>query len=211
MDVLYAVKKEGTFSPSADSYFTAPTAQSDAAKDSLRKANVPRRASSYKINIADFLQAVNGTAAGNAVLPPDVLRRLRTGRGNEPRVSPNLRFSEKTTAEEWDAAPAVSEKVLGNVAKRILQRTGSGYSADRLTDGLKTLLHADAEQRRETADALARQVPIHRWQGLAVEKRTGIAYNGERKRAPCGGRGGPRGGVRGEMDACCKNRSNGWF
>ena len=80
---------------------------------------------------------------------------------------------------------------------------------DRLTDGLKTLLHADAEQRRETADALARQVPIPRWQGLAVEKRTGIAYNGERKRAPCGGRGGPRGGVRGEMDACCKNRSNG--
>ena len=140
-----------------------------------------------------------------------MLRRLRTGRGNEPRVSPNLRFSEKTTAEERDAAPAVSEKVLGNVAKRILQRTGSGYSADRLTDGLKTLLHADAEQRRETADALARQVPIPRWQGLAVEKRTGIAYNGERKRAPCGGRGGPRGGVRGEMDACCKNRSNGWF
>lgn len=211
MDVLYAVKKEGTFSPSADSYFTAPTSQGDAAKDSLRKANVPRRASSYKINIADFLQAVNGTAAGNAVLPPDVLRRLRTGRGNEPRVSPNLRFSEKTTAEERDAAPAVSEKVLGNVAKRILQRTGSGYSADRLTDGLKTLLHADAQQRRETADALARQVPIPRWQGLAVEKRTGIAYNGERKRAPCGGRGGPRGGVRGEMDACCKNRSNGWF
>lgn len=211
MDVLYAVKKEGTFSPSADSYFTAPTSQGDAAKDSLRKANVPRRASSYKINIADFLQAVNGTAAGNAVLPPDVLRRLGTGRGNEPRVSPNLRFSEKTTAEERDAAPAVSEKVLGNVAKRILQRTGSGYSADRLTDGLKTLLHADAEQRRETADALARQVPIPRWQGLAVEKRTGIAYNGERKRAPCGGRGGPRGGVRGEMDACCKNRSNGWF
>ena len=81
MDVLYAVKKEGTFSPSADSYFTAPTSQGDAAKDSLRKANVPRRASSYKINIADFLQAVNGTAAGNAVLPPDVLRRLRTGRG----------------------------------------------------------------------------------------------------------------------------------
>lgn len=211
MDVLYAVKKEGTFSPSADSYFTAPTSQGDAAKDSLRKANVPRRASSYKINIADFLQAVNGTAAGNAVLPPDVLRRLGTGRGNEPRVSPNLRFSEKTTAEERDAAPAVSEKVLGNVAKRILQRTGSGYSAARLTDGLKTLLHADAEQRRETADALARQVPIPRWQGLAVEKRTGIAYNGERKRAPCGGRGGPRGGVRGEMDACCKNRSNGWF
>lgn len=211
MDVLYAVKKEGTFSPSADSYFTAPTSQGDAAKDSLRKANVPRRASSYKINIADFLQAVNGTAAGNAVLPPDVLRRLRTGRGNEPRVSPNLRFSEKTTAEERDAAPAVSEKVLGNVAKRILQRTGSGYSAAQLTDGLKTLLHADAEQRRETADALARQVPIPRWQGLAVEKRTGIAYNGERKRAPCGGRGGPRGGVRGEMDACCKNRSNGWF
>lgn len=140
-----------------------------------------------------------------------MLRRLRTGRGNEPRVSPNLRFSEKTTAEEWDAAPAVSEKVLGNVAKRILQRTGSGYSADRLTDGLKTLLHADAEQRRETADALARQVPIPRWQGLAVEKRAGIAYNGERKRAPCGGRSGPRGGVRGEMDACCKNRSNGWF
>lgn len=211
MDVLYAVKKEGTFSPSADSYFTAPTSQGDAAKDSLRKANVPRRASSYKINIADFLQAVNGTSAGNAVLPLDVLRRLRTGRGNEPRVSPNLRFSEKTTAEERDAAPAVSEKVLGNVAKRILQRTGSGYSADWLTDGLKTLLHADAEQRRETADALARQVPIPRWQGLAVEKRTGIAYNGERKRAPCGGRGGPRGGVRGEMDACCKNRSNGWF
>ena len=117
----------------------------------------------------------------------------------------------RQSAEEWDAAPAVSEKVLGNVAKRILQRTGSGYSADRLTDGLKTLLHADAEQRRETADALARQVPIPRWQGLAVEKRTGIAYNGERKRAPCGGRGGPRGGVRGEMDACCKNRSNGWF
>ena len=80
MDVLYAVKKEGTFSPSADSYFTAPTSQGDAAKDSLRKANVPRRASSYKINIAGFLQAVNGTAAGNAVLPPDVLRRLRTGR-----------------------------------------------------------------------------------------------------------------------------------
>ena len=211
MDVLYAVKKEGTFSPSADSYFTAPTSQGDAAKDSLRKANVPRRASSYKINIADFLQAVNGTAAGNAVLPPDVLRRLRTGRGNEPRVSPNLRFFEKTTAEERDAAPAVSETVLGNVAKRILQRTGSGYSAAQLTDGLKTLLHADAQQRRETADALARQVPIPRWQGLAVEKRTGIAYNGERKRAPCGGRGGPRGGVRGEMDACCKNRSNGWF
>ena len=117
----------------------------------------------------------------------------------------------RQSAEERDAAPAVSEKVLGNVAKRILQRTGSGYSAARLTDGLKTLLHADAQQRRETADALARQVPIPRWQGLAVEKRTGIAYNGERKRAPCGGRGGPRGGVRGEMDACCKNRSNGWF
>ena len=117
----------------------------------------------------------------------------------------------RQSAEERDAAPAVSEKVLGNVAKRILQRTGSGYSAARLTDGLKTLLHADAEQRRETADALARQVPIPRWQGLAVEKRAGIAYNGERKRAPCGGRGGPRGGVRGEMDACCKNRSNGWF
>lgn len=48
-------------------------------------------------------------------------------------------------------APAVSEKVPGNVAKRILQRTGSGYSAARLTDGLKTLLHTDAEQRRETA------------------------------------------------------------
>ena len=117
----------------------------------------------------------------------------------------------RQSAEDRDAAPAVSEKVLGNVAKRILQRTGSGYSADRLTDGLKTLLHANAQQRRETADALARQVPIPRWQGLAVEKRTGIAYNGERKRAPCGGRGGPRGGVRGEMDACCKNRSNGWF
>lgn len=83
MDVLYAVKKEGTFSPSADSYFTAPTSQGDAAKDSLRKANVPRRASSYKINIADFLQAVNGTAAGNAVLPPDVLRRLGTGRSGQ--------------------------------------------------------------------------------------------------------------------------------
>ena len=83
MDVLYAVKKEGTFSPSADSYFTAPTSQGDAAKDSLRKANVPRRASSYKINIADFLQAVNGTAAGNAVLPLDVLRRLGTGRSGQ--------------------------------------------------------------------------------------------------------------------------------
>lgn len=117
----------------------------------------------------------------------------------------------RQSAEERDAAPAVSEKVLGNVAKRILQRTGSGYSAARLTDGLKTLLYADAEQRRETADALARQVPIPRWQGLAVEKRAGIAYNGERKRAPCGGRGGPRGEGRGEMDACCKNRSNGWF
>ena len=140
MDVLYAVKKEGTFSPSADSYFTAPTSQGDAARDSLRKANALRRASSYKINIGDFLQAVNSTAAGNAVLPLDVLRRLRMGRGNAPRR---------------DALP--------------------------------------------------------RWQGLAVEKRAGIAYNGERKRAPCGGRGGPRGGVRGEMDACCKNRSNGWF
>ena len=61
-------------------------------------------------------------------------------------------------AEGDHVAPAVSEKVLGNVAKRILQRTGSGYSAARLTDGLKTLLHTDAEQRHETADALARQV-----------------------------------------------------
>lgn len=146
-----------------------------------------------------------------AVLDGTQLKSATDNTGTFDGSNPNLRFSEKTTAEEWDAAPAVSEKVLGNVAKRILQRTGSGYSADRLTDGLKTLLHADAEQRRETADALARQVPIPRWQGLAVEKRTGIAYNGERKRAPCGGRGGPRGGVRGEMDACCKNRSNGWF
>ena len=209
IEKLYAIRKSPA-GPSAASVST-PTAHGDTSVAGLRKGTGLRRASSYKINIADFLQAVNGTAAGNAVLPPDVLRRPRTGRGNEPRVSPNLRFSEKTTAEERDAAPAVSEKVLGNVAKRILQRTGSGYSADRLTDGLKTLLHADAEQRRETADALARQVPIPRWQGLAVEKRTGIAYNGERKRAPCGGRGGPRGGVRGEMDACCKNRSNGWF
>ena len=209
IEKLYAIRKSPA-GPSAASVST-PTAHGDTSVAGLRKGTGLRRASSYKINIADFLQAVNGTAAGNAVLPPDVLRRLRTGRGNEPRVSPNLRFSEKTTAEERDAAPAVSEKVLGNVAKRILQRTGSGYSADRLTDGLKTLLHADAEQRRETADALARQVPIPRWQGLAVEKRAGIAYNGERKRAPCGGRGGPRGGVRGEMDACCKNRSNGWF
>lgn len=124
----------------------------------LRKGTGLRRASSHKISIEDFLQTVNGTAAGNAVLSLDVLRHLRTGRGHEPRVSPNLRFSEKTTAEEWDVAPAVSEKVLGNVAKRILQRTGSGYSVARLTDGLKTLLHTDAEQRRETADALARQV-----------------------------------------------------
>ena len=144
-----------------------------------------------------------------AVLDGTQLKSATDNAGTFDGRNPNLRFSEKTTAEERDAAPAVSEKVLGNVAKRILQRTGSGYSAARLTDGLKTLLHADAEQRRETADALARQVPIPRWQGLAVEKRTGIAYNGERKRAPCGGRGGPRGGVRGEMDACCKNRSNG--
>lgn len=64
----------------------------------------------------------------------------------------------RQSAEGDHVAPAVSEKVLGNVAKRILQRTGSGYSAARLTDGLKTLLHTDAEQRRETADALARQV-----------------------------------------------------
>lgn len=105
MDVLYAIKKEGTFLPSADSYFTVPTSQGDAAKDSLKKANAPRRASSHKISIEDFLQTVNGTAAGNAVLSLDVLRHLRTGRGHEPRVSPNLRFSEKTTAEEWDAAP----------------------------------------------------------------------------------------------------------
>ena len=64
----------------------------------------------------------------------------------------------RQSAEGDHAAPAVSETVLGNVAKRILQRTGSGYSVARLTDGLKTLLHTDAEQRRETADALARQV-----------------------------------------------------
>lgn len=64
----------------------------------------------------------------------------------------------RQSAEGDHAAPAVSEKVLGNVAKRILQRTGSGYSVARLTDGLKTLLHTDAEQRHETADALARQV-----------------------------------------------------
>lgn len=64
----------------------------------------------------------------------------------------------RQSAEGDHVAPAVSEKVLGNVAKRILQRTGSGYSAARLTDGLKTLLHTDAEQRHETADALARQV-----------------------------------------------------
>lgn len=146
-----------------------------------------------------------------AVLDGTQLKSATDNTGTFDGSNPNLRFSEKTTAEEWDAAPAVSEKVLGNVAKRILQRTGSGYSAAQLTDRLKTLLHADAQQRRETADALARQVPIPRWQGLAVEKRTEIAYNGERKRAPCGGRGGPRGGVRGEMDACCKNRSNGWF
>lgn len=93
-----------------------------------------------------------------AVLDGTQLKSATDNAGTFDGRNPNLRFSEKTTAEEWDAAPAVSEKVLGNVAKRILQRTGSGYSAARLTDGLKTLLHTDAEQRRETADALARQV-----------------------------------------------------
>lgn len=156
IEKLYAIRKSPA-GPSAASV-SMPTAHGDTSVAGLRKGTGLRRASSHKISIEDFLQTVNGTAAGNAVLSLDVLRHLRTGRGHEPRVSPNLRFSEKTTAEEWDVAPAVSEKVLGNVAKRILQRTGSGYSAARLTDGLKTLLHTDAEQRRETADALARQV-----------------------------------------------------
>ena len=93
-----------------------------------------------------------------AVLDGTQLKSATDNAGTFDGRNPNFRFSEKTTAEEWDAAPAVSEKVLGNVAKRILQRTGSGYSAARLTDGLKTLLHTDAEQRHETADALARQV-----------------------------------------------------
>lgn len=156
IEKLYAIRKSPA-GPSAASV-SMPTAHGDTSVAGLRKGTGLRRASSHKISIEDFLQTVNGTAAGNAVLSLDVLRHLRTGRGHEPRVSPNLRFSEKTAAEEWDAAPAVSETVLGNVAKRILQRTGSGYSAARLTDGLKTLLHTDAEQRRETADALARQV-----------------------------------------------------
>ena len=93
-----------------------------------------------------------------AVLDGTQLKSATDNAGTFDGRNPNFRFSEKTTAEEWDAAPAVSETVLGNVAKRILQRTGSGYSVARLTDGLKTLLHTDAEQRRETADALARQV-----------------------------------------------------
>ena len=93
------------------------------------------------------------------VLDGTQLKSATDNAGTFDGSNPNLRFSEKVTVEEWDdAAPAVSEKVLGNVAKRILQRTGSGYSAARLTDGLKTLLHTDAGQRRETADALARQV-----------------------------------------------------
>lgn len=93
-----------------------------------------------------------------AVLDGTQLKSATDNDGTFDGRNPNLRFSKKAAAEERDVAPAVSEKVLGNVAKRILQRTGSGYSAARLTDGLKTLLHTDAEQRRETADALARQV-----------------------------------------------------
>ncbi len=93
-----------------------------------------------------------------AVLDGTQLKSATDNAGTFDGRNPNFRFSEKAAAEERDVAPAVSEKVLGNVAKRILQRTGSGYSAARLTDGLKTLLHTDAEQRRETADALARQV-----------------------------------------------------
>lgn len=93
-----------------------------------------------------------------AVLDGTQLKSATDNAGTFDGRNPNLRFSEKAAAEERDVAPAVSEKVLGNVAKRILQRTGSGYSAAQLTDGLKTLLHTDAEQRRETADALARQV-----------------------------------------------------
>ena len=93
-----------------------------------------------------------------AVLDGTQLKSATDNAGTFDGRNPNLRFSEKAAAEERDVAPAVSEKVLGNVAKRILQRTGSGYSVARLTDGLKTLLHTDAEQRRETADALARQV-----------------------------------------------------
>ncbi len=93
-----------------------------------------------------------------AVLDGTQLKSATDNAGTFDRRNPNLRFSEKAAAEEWGVAPTVSEKVLGNVAKRILQRTGSGYSAARLTDGLKTLLRTDAEQRRGTADALARQV-----------------------------------------------------
>ena len=93
-----------------------------------------------------------------AVLDGTQLKSATDNAGTFDGRNPNFRFSEKAAAEERDVAPAVSEKVLGNVAKRILQRTGSGYSAARLTDGLKTLLHTDAEQRHETADALARQV-----------------------------------------------------
>ena len=111
---------------------------------------------------------ISGQVTGRKQIDSDTTEALEEGAFFDALIQDTpRRYSARATtndganrqpAEGDHAAPAVSEKVLGNVAKRILQRTGSGYSAARLTDGLKTLLHTDAEQRHETADVLARQV-----------------------------------------------------
>lgn len=132
MDVLYTIKKESHVTPSAAAYL--PHANGDTAEDGLRKGTKLARVSS-PISIDDFIDIVNSTNIGRAVVSADVLQKTGTARYFEPRVTPYLRFS-LTDTESVDKTKVRSvsslEKRLAHAKAQLKLTKGVEVNADRI-------------------------------------------------------------------------------
>lgn len=91
LNVLYAIKKESPSTASASAQSQTVT-RDDVIPAHLRKHDELMRTSSI-FNIKDFLEIVNSFEIGKSSLSLNVLKNLNSTRHNEPRITPNLRYS----------------------------------------------------------------------------------------------------------------------
>ena len=91
LNVLYAIKKESPSTASASAQSQTVT-RDDVIPAHLKKHDELMRTSSI-FNIKDFLEIVNSFEIGKSSLSLNVLKNLNSTRHNEPRITPNLRYS----------------------------------------------------------------------------------------------------------------------
>lgn len=91
LNVLYAIKKESPSTASASAQSQTVT-RDDVIPAHLRKHDELMR-TSLMLNIKDFLEIVNSFEIGKSSLSLNVLKNLNSARHNEPRITPNLRYS----------------------------------------------------------------------------------------------------------------------